>query len=127
MLKIIRPSFSIKEHLKAWAERKGYCVWEPLTRSDKMVVQIQKATIKQGWFWTSYTVYEDVLRYYYYETCPKAVAKEMQDEIPDIEGKKIYWFKAWPAYFNTVEVLAEEIESELVNKEDKLVIVTMKK
>lgn len=62
--------------------------------------------------------------FYFYSRIGKKAAEAIGEEVQ--EGKKLYWFKANPLYFNNVEVLAEEIEGELESseKENKIILVT---
>ena len=126
MLKIVRPKFSVKEYIAAWAERKGYTHYSPKYTSDKMLMRVQKTTQTKGWFGDK-TYCEDVLKYYYYDKLTKAAAKEIEVEGENLEGKKLYWLRSGPTYFNSVEVLAEEINAEFEDSKDRVVLVTMEK
>jgi hypothetical protein len=126
MLKVIRPKFSIKEFIEAWAERKGYECSPSYQTGDGLKLSIYKNIKKQGWFWGEYTSSERVVEFYFYAKIGKKVAESIEE---NCEGKKLYWLKAKPAYFNMVEVLAEEIETELEpeDKGNKIILVTMEK
>lgn len=124
MLKIVRPKFSTKEYIMAWCDRKNYNYYTSGVAGDGLVLTVYKPSTKKGWFGREYTDEDEVLSYHYYAKIGKKVAAEIGD---DCEGKKLYWLKAKPAYFNLVEVLAEEIENEIEEKDRKIVLVTMVK
>lgn len=124
MLKIIRTKFSVKEYVKAWANRKGYTCSDSYHTGDGLKLSIYKPIKKRSWFWGEYNWEEKVVDFYFYAKIGKKAAEAIREEA--LEGKKLYWFKANPLYFNNVEVLAEEIEGELESseKENKIILVT---
>lgn len=128
MLKVLRPKFSVKEHIIAWAERKGFHYDEYQNGNDSFRIEISKPIDKDRWFFSGkYTSYDKVLSLYFYNKIGKKAAEALKED--NLEGKKLFWLKVKPAYFNIVEVLAEEIDAELEDddKKNKIILVTMEK
>lgn len=131
MLRVIRPKFSVKDHVKAWAERKNYYCSENYQTGDGLRLEIYKPVEKDRWLFSGkYTSYEEVVKLYFYNKIGKKAAEAIDPiEEEELVGKKLFWLKAKPTYFNIVEILAEEIEQELESddKESKIILVTMEK